>query len=142
VFVVKTYESAIDIYANSAENYTSTYKEQTLFQLRKDYLEPNPSSNKKLYHGKTWYDNSEYFSFVPCKLSQGLNGFERFYLELKSPIFQLSKNPTGKSFLKNSAHSPEELWKLIAVEAVKQGFVLGINFSEPTAIEPNSQVTN
>jgi len=141
VFVVKTYESAIDIYANSAANYTSTYKEQTLFQLRKDFLEPNPLSNKKLYHGKTWYDNSEYFSFVPCKLSHDSKGFERFYLELEDPKFQLSKNPTGKSFLKNCAHSPEELWKLIVVEAVKQGFVLGINFSEPTAIEPNRQTS-
>jgi hypothetical protein len=142
VFVVKTYESAIDVCANSAANYTRTYKEQTLDRLGKEYRGRNPSSNKKLYHGKTWYDNSEYFSFVPCKLRQELNGFERFYLELKNPIFQLSKNPTGKSFLKNCAHSPEELWKQIVVEAVKQGFVLGINFSEPTAIEPNPQTTN
>lgn len=134
VFVVKSFESAVDVCSNSAKNYTKTYKEQTLEQLNTEYLGPNPSTKKKLYHGKTWFDNSKYFSFVPCKLNAEVSGFERLYFNLNNPVLNLSSNATGKSFLQKCSLSPEEVWNLITSEAMNQGFVLGINFTEPNLI--------
>ena len=135
VFVIKSFERAIDVCSNSAENYTSTYIEQTLVQLNNEYLGPKPSIKKRLYHGKTWYENQNYFSYVPSKLNSNKSGFERFYIDLNNPILKLSKNATGKSFLPNCHLSPEDVWKLITKEALAQGFVLGIKFTEPNLFD-------
>jgi hypothetical protein len=134
VFVVKSFERAVDVCSNSGKNYTRTYKEQTLEKLNTEYLGPNPSTKKKLYHGKTWFENLSYFSYVPCKLKSEVSGFERMYISLNNPVLNLSRNATGKSFLQNCLLSPEEVWNLITLEALKQGFVLGIKFSEPDLI--------
>jgi hypothetical protein len=139
VFVVKSFESAVDVCSNSAKNYTKTYKEQTLEQLNTEYLGPNPSTKKKLYHGKTWFENSNYFSFVPCKLNLELTGFERLYLNLNDPVLNLSRNATGKSFLRNCSLSSEAVWNLITKEALSQGFVLGIKFTEPELVNLQSK---
>lgn len=132
VFVVKSHESAKDIFLNSAKNYTQTYIEETLEQLNSEYLGPNPSKLKKLYHGQTWWDNKEYFSFVPCKLSKSGNGFERLAIQLDDDILKLSKNATGKSFLPNCTLSPEIVWGKILKIALEQGFVIGVKFTEPS----------
>jgi hypothetical protein len=139
VFVVKSFESAVDVCSNSAKNYTKTYKEQTLEQLNTEYLGPNPSTKKKLYHGKTWFENLNYFSYVPCKLNLEVSGFERLYINLNNPVLHLSSNATGKSFLQNCSLSPEEVWNLITLEALNQGFVLGINFTEPELVNLQSK---
>jgi hypothetical protein len=142
VFVVKSFERAVDICSNSAKNYTKTYKEQTLEQLNSEYLGPNPSTKKKLYHGKTWFENLNYFSYVPCKLNLEVSGFERLYINLNNPVLNLSSNATGKSFLQNCSLSPEEVWNLITLEALNQGFVLGINFTEANLINFQSKKLN
>jgi hypothetical protein len=142
VFVVKSFERAVDVCSNSAKNYTKTFKEQTLEQLNSEYLGPNPSTQKKLYHGKTWFDNSKYFSYVPCKLNSEVSGFERLFINLNNPVLNLSRNATGKSFLQNCSLSPEEVWDLITLEAMNQGFVLGINFTEPNLINFQSKKLN
>ena len=131
VFVVKSFEKAEDVCFNAAKNYTNTYKEQTLEKLNTEYLGPNPSTKKKLYHGKNWFENHNYFSYVPCKIENDTAGFERFYIDLNNPIIKLSKNATGKSFLPNCNLSPEDLWKLITQEVLKQGFMLAIKIVEP-----------
>ncbi|MEI6312806.1 MAG: hypothetical protein WCP57_11150 [Bacteroidota bacterium] len=138
IFVVKSFETAVDICSNSAQNYTNTYKEQTLEQLNSEYLGPKPSTKKRLYHGKTWYENLNYFSYVPSKLTSNKSGFERFYIDLNNPILKLSKNATGKSFLPNCHLSPEEVWNLITIEVLTQGFVLGIKFYEPDLFDMQS----
>jgi hypothetical protein len=45
--------------------------------------------------------------------------------------FQLSKNPTGISFLNKSELSAKETWEKIVQLAINQGFTLGIGFDEP-----------
>lgn len=139
VFVVKSFERAVDVCSNSAQNYTKTYKEQTLEQLNTEYLGPKPSTKKRLYHGKFWFENRNYFSYVPCKLNSDKSGFERFYIDLNNPILNLSKNATGKSFLPNCHLSPEEVWKFITKETLSQGFVLGIKFTEPELVNLQSK---
>lgn len=130
VFVVKSHETASEICSNGACNYSLTFREETLEQLDNEYLGPNPSSSKKLYKGLTWWDNKEYFSFVPCKLT-GDNNYIRFKLDLNDPWFNLSSNPTGKSFMHNCEGSPQETWRRIAGMAIEQGFYLAIRLNEP-----------
>ncbi|MCX6325720.1 MAG: hypothetical protein NT144_03560, partial [Bacteroidia bacterium] len=94
------------------------------------YLGPNPSQSKRLYHGLSWWDNKEYFSFVPCKLNDG-KGFERLEIDISDTYFNLSSNPTGKSFLKGTSKTPQEIWEKIVELAFQQGYYLGIRFNEP-----------
>ena len=138
VFIINNNTIATSVHANRGVGYSQTYKEETLEQLSEYLGVPHTPSNKKLYHSQTWWDNKEYFSFVPCKLKHNGNGFERLFINLKDPIFNLSSNPSGKSFLQNCALSPMELWLEIVRLAKEQGFKLGIRFTEPT----NSNVLN
>jgi hypothetical protein len=131
VFVVKSHETASEICYNGACNYSLTFREETLEQLENEYLGPNPSLSKKLYHGLAWWDNKEYFSFVPCRL-QGNESFDRFKLDLNDPWYNLSSNPTGKSFMRNCKGSHQETWKRIAEMAIEQGFYLAIRLNEPS----------
>ncbi len=131
VFVKKQCESAVEVCENKAISYSKTYREETLEQLKSEYLGPNPSKQKRLYHGQSWWDNKEYFSFVPCKLNCGKNGFERLSIRLDNRILQLSRNSTGKSFLHKCSLTPEEFWLEIYAELISQDFVLGLKFLEP-----------
>jgi len=133
VFVIKNNTPATHVYATGAAGYSSTYIEATLEQLTEYLGVPHRPSNNQLYHSQTWWDNKEYFSFVPSKLDFNGNGFERLFIKLDDPIFKLSSNPTGKSFLKNCNLTPKQLWDAIASIAQEQGFKLGVRITEPNA---------
>jgi hypothetical protein len=130
VFVVKCHDTAIDVCSNDASTYSLIYREETLEELGNDYLGPDPSQAKKLYHGLTRWENKEYFSFVPCKLDDD-TVFDRLKIDLSDTYFNLSANPTGKSFLRRCNGSPQEVWRKIVQIAFRQGFYLGIRFDEP-----------
>jgi len=126
VFVVRNHESAQIVYLNNAWNYTLIYREETLVQLGQTYLGPNPSLNNKIYRGQTWWKNKDYFSFVPCKVDNGL-GFKKVVLQIP---------PMGKQMVGHPYHHFDninhiQLWKLIVKEVYKQGFYLSIRFDEP-----------
>ena len=131
VFIVKNATTSQSVRFNGGKDYSKIYKEETLEQLSEYLKAPQVNSNNKLYHSKTWWDNKGYFSFVPCKLYDCDNGFERLFLSLDSPIFNLSSYPSGKSFLKKCSLTPNELWEKITQIAFEQNFKLGIRFSEP-----------
>ncbi len=133
VFVIKTHESAIDVCANVATNYTHIYKEETLEQLSQEYIDHPPSNTKKLYHSQSWWDNNKYFSFVPCKLGHNGDGFERLKINLNNRFLNLSSNPQATSYFPHCDFDPEEIWNLIVKMTLKQGFSLGIRFNEPTS---------
>jgi hypothetical protein len=130
VFVVKCHETAIDVCSNGGSKYSLVYKEETLEELENDYLGPEPSQVRKLYHGLTWWENKEYFSFVPCKLD-GDSDFERLKIDLSDTYFNFSANPTGKSFLRRCIGISQEAWRKIMENAFSQGFYLGTRFDEP-----------
>lgn len=130
VFVVKCHDTAIDVCSNGGSKYSLIYREETLEELENDYLGPDPSQAKKLYHGLTWWENKEYFSFVPCKPDDD-TVFDRLKIDLSDTYFNLSANPTGKSFLRGCNGSPQEVWRKIVQIAFRQGFYLGIRFDEP-----------
>lgn len=130
VFVVKYHETAIDVSSNGGSKYSLIYREETLEELDNDYLGPEPSQVKKLYHGLSWRENREYFSFVPCKLEDDIV-FDRLKIDLSDTYFNLSANPTGKSFLRRCEGSPQEVWRKIVQIALRQGFCLGIQLDEP-----------
>lgn len=132
VFVVKNGNPSESIQKTGGMNYSQVYREEVLEQINEYLKQPTIKNNNKVYHSKTYWDDSNYFSFVPCKLSCGNAGFERLFIELNNPTFQLSKYPTGKSFLRNCPLSPQDLWKEVVVACTEQGFVLGIQFDEPT----------
>lgn len=130
VFVVKYHETAIDVCSNGGSKYSLIYKEETLEKLENNYLGPEPSQVKKLYHGLTWRENKDYFSFVPCKPDDD-SVFGRLKIDLSDTYFNLSAYPTGKSFLRKCKGTPQEVWKRIVQIAFWQGFCLGIRFDEP-----------
>lgn len=134
VFVVKDHNLSKNVQKTNGAHYSRVYKEETLEQLI-EYLKTskfNKNNNNRVYHSKTWWDDREYFSFVPCKLSYDNIGFERLFIELSNQTFQLSSNPTGISFLKRCRLSSQELWKEIVRISLEQGFKLGVKFDEPT----------
>jgi hypothetical protein len=131
VYVVKSKIPATHVHNTVGEGFSQIYKEETLEQLNEYLKSPYKPSNKKLYSSQSWWDNKDYFSFVPCKLNLNEKGFERLFLNLNDPIFNLSSNATGMSFLKNCALSPSQLWNKIVDISLKQGFKLGIKFEEP-----------
>jgi hypothetical protein len=130
VLVVKCHDTAIDVCSNGGSKYSLIYREETLEELENDYLGPEPSQVKKLYHGLSWWENKEYFSFVPCKTDDD-TVYDRLKIDLSDTYFNLSANPTGKSFLKKCKGSLQEVWKKIVQIAFVQGFYLGIQFDEP-----------
>jgi hypothetical protein len=132
VFVVSGHETALNVINNKAENYSDVYINSTLKRLENEYINFNPKNKLKLYHSQTWWHNNEYFSFVPCKLTDDKCGFERLSIPLnKYPELSLSSYPSGKSYMNKCTLEPEKIWNIIYKEAIKQGFVFGIKFKEP-----------
>lgn len=132
VFIIKSHNLSSSVQASNGACYTKIYKEETLEQLSEYLKTPMNINNNRIYHSKTWWNDKEYFSFVPCKLSFENVGFERLYIDLNNGIFQLSRNPTGISFLKKCTLSSQDLWKEIVNECIIQGFKLGVKFDEPS----------
>jgi len=132
VFVIKDYNLSSNIQMTRGAQYSQVYIEETLEQLNEYLKTPIFTNNNRVYHSKTWWDDKDYFSFVPCKLSYDNIGFERLFIELSNEIFQLSRNPTGKSFLERCTLSSQDLWKEIVRISLEQGFKLGVKFDEPT----------
>jgi hypothetical protein len=132
VLVVKVGQSSRDIQANGGFEYSQVYKAQTLNRLS-EYLGSNRVSAKtNVYHGKSWWDDQQYFSFVPCKLECGTNGFERVFVELTNPLFQLSTNSqTNVSYLRRCMLDSRGLWFELVKICLSQGFLLGVRFEEP-----------
>lgn len=126
VFVVKTHESAQNVFNNNAVNYSQIYREETLEKLEEAYLGPNPSIQNRVYHSQTWWDNSDYFSFVPCKLDNNC-GFKKVVL----PIPPMAKQKIGHPYHQFDNLNQLGLWKFVVNEVLKQGFYLGIRFAEP-----------
>jgi hypothetical protein len=137
VFVIGDYDSAQTVSESNGSNFTSTYREETLEQFEEnDYLRLNTKSKLRLYHGITYDENKNYFSFVPCKVDQE-KAFQRLKIDLNDPWFGLSANPTGKSFLRNCKGTPHEAWERLVLMAFEQGFYLGVKFYEP---QKNDQI--
>lgn len=132
VFIIKDHNSSANVQATGGATYSQVYKEETLEQLNEYLKTPTFTNNNRVYHSKTWWDDKDYFSFVPCKLNYDNIGFERLFIELSNEIFQLSRNPTGKSFLERCTLSSQDLWKEIVRISLEQGFKLGVKFDEPT----------
>lgn len=131
VFIIKDHNSSANVQATGGVTFSQVYKEETLEQLNEYLNVPTYANNNKVYQSKTWWDDKEFFSFVPCKLDYNNVGFERLFIELSNQTFQLSRNPTGKSFLSNCPLSSQDLWKEIVRMSIEQGFVFGIKFDEP-----------
>jgi len=127
VFVVKDHEPAISVFGNKAKNYSNTYREETLDRLGSCYLGSDPSPKKKIYHGQTWYDSKDYFSFVPCKIADKSNSYERALINF--PWLSTQKMGHPYNHLKN--RSPIDIWNDIKNYVLKNGFNLGIRFDEP-----------
>jgi hypothetical protein len=131
VFVVKNHTPSKSVQANGGLGYSQTYKEETLEQLTQYLKIPQINSNNSIYHSQTWWDDNEFFSFVPCKLEVNGNGFERLFINLNDPITNPSSYPSGISYFNSCKLTPKELWNKITVIAIEQKFKLGIRFTEP-----------
>jgi len=126
VFIVKSYEKAQSVSQNNGENYSLVYREETLDRLEETYLGPNPSKLKRLYQSKTWWDNRDYFSFVPCRIDTN-EGFQKALM----PIPPFAKQKVGHPYQQFDKMDHVKLWNFVVSEVLKQGFFLGIRFEEP-----------
>ncbi len=139
VFVIKTHETANSVCNNNAANYTQIYREETLEPLSSFYLIPNPLSKNKLYHSQTWWENNEYFSFVPCKEAL-TNSYNKVILNLN----WLTKQKIGHPYKHFANLNPKNIWEKIVDSVLKQGFLLGVKFDEPNlrtiAVNNQSQI--
>ena len=144
VFVVKSFEPSVEVIENDGANYSKVYREATLDYFPCYTGKPSVKSDSNIYHSLTWWDNKEFFSFVPCKTDMENDGFEKLFLYLddtklceqsehysKTPPLHLSPNHTGRSYLLNCTLSSFELWKVLVKEAEAQGFKLGVRLDEP-----------
>jgi hypothetical protein len=127
VFVVKSYETAESVFNTSAAAYSDTYKEQTLTRLGETYLSPKYSAYKRIYRSITWWDNPNYFSFVPCRLEHQKNPFK---VVLPIPPFSRQKVGHPLSHLERWNHF--SLWTWVVEEVIRQNFFLAISFKEPS----------
>jgi hypothetical protein len=139
VFVVGSkYELAKTVSANKAKNYSKVYREETLEQLYNEYLEPNPSITKRIYHSQTWYDNKEFFSFVPCKIrtEETMKGFERVLIpcNVLPAGISLTSNPQAIKFLSDDPLIIFDIWKAVVKLTISRGLYLGIRFTEPKVL--------
>lgn len=133
VYVVKDHVPASQVYSNCGNEFSKVYIEETLDRLGQYLGEANEKDIKqrervKLYSCLTWWDNKEYFSYVPCKLDDNNHGFERFYIELDDSEYNFKPYSRGKYYLEGDS---KLLWRKITLQAINQGFKLGIRFTEP-----------
>jgi hypothetical protein len=131
VFVIKDGKKAIDVHSEEMIGYSPMYIQQTLKRIPEYSSGVGRRKSITLYDSQTWWDNKDYFSFVPCKLNHDGTGFERLAIYLNEPKFDLSSNSTGVSYLRDCYLKPIELWQEIVKKAIEQGFQLGIQFEEP-----------
>lgn len=131
VFIVKSHETAESVFNTSAVAYSDAYKEQTLARLDQTYLGPEYSTYKKIYRSLTWWDNPSYFSFVPS----WLNYLKKQPSKVVLPIPPFSSQKVGHPFSHLDKYDHELLWTLVVTEVLKQGFCIGIRFTEPTCIQ-------
>lgn len=128
VFVVKSWETAINVNTNNASNYTQVYREETLEQIGEKYLGPRPSLKSRLYLSRTWWDDNDeksLFSYVPCKVD-GDKGFHKVVI----PIPPMAKQKVGHPF--DHLDSPRRVWDYVTKMVLQQGFYLGLKFDEPS----------
>lgn len=139
VFVVDDYNDSLKVKENEANNYSSIYKEETLGQLP-EYLGigENLHPEKRLYKSLTWRKNTNYFSYVPCKVKDReiVHGFERVKIPIDGlPIdINLCEEPrTPVMFMvENDLEHIKEVWNAITNYTEDQEFFLGIEFKEPS----------
>jgi hypothetical protein len=138
VFVVKDSEIASSIQKNQAENYTSTYKKVTLDKISDCYLTDKCKSLKnRIYIGKTWKEDKEYFSFVPCKIANNdslKKGIEKLCIPFESNklSFSISSQKVGHPYSHFIGRNEKEIWRELVDYTIDQGYFLGTYFEETT----------
>jgi hypothetical protein len=137
VFVVKDSEIASSVQKNQAKDYTTTYKKVTLDKISDFYLTDKCKSLKnRIYIGKTWKEDKEYFSFVPCKIANNdslKKGIEKLCIPFESNklSFVVSRQKVGHPYKHFIGRNEKEIWKELVDFVLEQGYSLGTFFEEP-----------
>ncbi len=127
VFVIKSFETAQSVFQTTAQSYSKVYLQETLERLGEEYLGPRFSTTNKLYKSMTWWDNSSYFSFVPCRLDP----FQQ-PAKVVLPIPPFSKQKVGHPYGHLNKYDHLELWVWVVEEVIRQNFLLAVIFKEPS----------
>ena len=86
------------------------------------------SSSFTLYQGQTYWENENYFSFVPCDVDG--NAFAKVKLTQKI-VSKLSANGRNYTILgepQKDGSNPQAIWNKIADYVLSQGLSLGVRF--------------
>lgn len=132
VFVVGSYETAHEVAAGNANNYSLTYRQATLEQLGETYTHPHPESKLRLYNGQTYFHNADYFSYSPCRPINPMNllGFDRILFPYQErPLF--SSNPTGIKIIAQGKEHVKTIWDTVTQKIIENNYYFGISFQEP-----------
>lgn len=97
------------------------YKAATLKPLSQE------SNDFRLYFGKTYQDDKNFFSFVPCK--EDGNVFGKFEIT-ESLVPEMSYN-SMRNYKIIKDINPKEVWKKIKDEVLKKKYSLGVQFNNP-----------
>ena len=138
VFVVKNSEIANSVYQNQASNYSKVYKKVTLDCLGNCYLTDKCTSSKnRIYSGKSWSEDKNYFSFVPCKIADSdsqSNGIEKLIIphEFSDLSFNITRQRQGHPYNHFKGYKPEDVWLELIQFVLSKGFYIGTYLEEPT----------
>jgi len=131
VFVTSSrWHSSKDVCAKKGKEYSQIWHEESCEQFGDDFVD----KNFRVYKSQTWWDNKDFFSFVPTRLTHDGCGFKRLEIDLNDPVLNLNTNTQGVSYLKECNLTPYEFWKYIIEKALEQDFVLGVRFPEPNIV--------
>ena len=86
------------------------------------------NSEFTLYQGQSYWENKDYFSFVPCD-KEG-KAFRKVKLtpDIVSGLSANARNNTILGEPEKDGSDPREIWRAVVVHVLKQGLSLGVRF--------------
>lgn len=131
VFVVNNAVPSAHVMA-SPHVFGKTYQEQTLDRITGDYSKPG--NKYQLYSGQAYDGSTAPFSYSPCRTynTENAKGFPRVILPHSfGRSWGFSSYPSGIKYLAQTEQSSLSIWNDVTQEVLKQGYALGVAFTEP-----------
>jgi len=144
VFVVDntlTYDTDYNRFV-TANNDKLIFRNQEIF-YHTNYIYTNRNSH--IYYGKNYFDDNEFFSFFPCKISQNNNFiFERPVLpdNIFNTIGGLTQGLQYENFGVRNYNNNKQYWNMLVRFLIGEGYSLGLYAKEPNYFDSMSDAKN
>jgi hypothetical protein len=137
VFVVDSWETVHEVAKSGDSAYSSIYREATLERLGDIYSAPAPRSALRLYGSRTYQQDPNLFSYVPCKPLRGYHGqgFPRVGFGYGDQGgWDFSSNPTGWKVLGEGADAIAQIYAKVLEHTRRAECALAVGIQEPQAM--------